>query len=65
MDKCEGWGSYGRGSVTLKFHPDRYLTLGIVLHEVAHALCWLDKKTKGHGEQFISILDGLVFSEAQ
>lgn len=62
---ARAWCSYRGRSVVLKFHPNEYLTLGLVLHEIAHALCWIDKKQKGHGEVFIETLDGLVKSEAE
>jgi hypothetical protein len=62
---ARGWCSYHRTSVTLKFHPREHLTLGIVLHEIAHALNWLDGGKRGHGDKFVEILDGLLRSELE
>ena len=40
------------------------LSLGIVLHELAHALVWADSgKNAHHGPAFVNVLDRLVASE--
>lgn len=39
------------------------LTLGTVLHEIAHIIEYKDKGTIGHGINFINVLDDLVRSE--
>lgn len=39
------------------------LTRGLVLHEIAHVLMHNDKKTRGHGPEFVRTLDDLVSSE--
>lgn len=39
------------------------LTLGMTLHEVAHALNYIDHKEVNHGDTFVAVLDNLVMSE--
>lgn len=39
------------------------LTLGMVLHEIAHALNYIDHGEVNHGDSFVAVLDNLVRSE--
>ena len=39
------------------------LTMGLVLHEVAHIISYNDKMVRGHGPEFVKVLDGIIFSE--
>lgn len=39
------------------------LTLGMVLHEIAHALNYIDHDEVNHGDSFVAVLDNLVTSE--
>lgn len=39
------------------------LTLGMTLHEIAHALNYIDHNDVNHGNSFVAILDNLIMSE--
>ena len=52
-----------RGAIMLPAEKCGKLTWGITLHEIAHVIMHNDKKKRGHGVEFIEILDDLVYSE--
>ena len=53
-----------RGVIRLPGDKTGNLTLGLVLHEIAHIIAINDRGQRGHGPGFVKTLDGMVFSEA-
>ena len=49
--------------ITLPPTGSKYLTVGLTLHELAHALLYIDKQLRNHCDEFVRTLDALVVSE--
>lgn len=59
--KCEFRGQ--QVNIMLPREDSGKLTLGITLHEIAHAINYMDHKERDHGVNFVKILDNLAMSE--
>jgi hypothetical protein len=61
--RCEYKSNNRRIDIMLPSDDSKRLTLGITLHEIAHAIAYLDHNAPKHDDTFVKVLDGLAFSE--
>ena len=59
---CEHFKN-GKIDIMLPAEDTGKLTMGITLHELAHALAFLDRKGRQHDDGFVAVLDNLILSE--
>ncbi len=56
-------GLFRQVTIKLPTEESGHLTLGVVLHEIAHALNYIDHNDGMHSDSFVAILDYLIMSE--
>ena len=61
--ECKKNGHFRVVNLRLPSENSKKLTLGMTLHEVAHALNYIDHNEANHGDSFVAVLDNLVMSE--